>query len=112
MIITRPIDGTYLIKTYSDLGYLIRQEDTGRLYASAIDAREHAHTYTETNLPIVSDPEQLQELINEQQEINWSLRQYSVIDELNSLKTNFSQLQETNDILTGCLLEMSEIVYE
>lgn len=34
--------------TYSDEGYLIEQESTGRIYAAAFDLDEYPQTYTET----------------------------------------------------------------
>lgn len=44
-----------LIKTYSDIGMLIRQEPTGELYAEAIDIANTTYTYVETNIPIEDD---------------------------------------------------------
>lgn len=46
-------DGVDLYRTYSDSGFMIRQE-TGVLYTEAIDI-EGVHTYTETDVPIDDD---------------------------------------------------------
>lgn len=50
-------DGT-LIKTTSDAGMMIRQDETGILYAEAIDPVNVGRTYTETDIPVdASDDE-------------------------------------------------------
>jgi hypothetical protein len=36
------------IRTYSDAGYTVKQDQTGREYASAIDLENSGYTYTET----------------------------------------------------------------
>ena len=41
-----------LVKTYSDEGYKIRQDGTGRVYDTAIDPADTGRTYTETEEPI------------------------------------------------------------
>ena len=41
-------DGVRLFRTYSDAGYMIRQEQTGIEYAEAIDVENAPYTYTET----------------------------------------------------------------
>ena len=41
-------DGVDLYKTYSDEGYTIKQEETGNIYAEAIDVSSANYTYTET----------------------------------------------------------------
>ena len=41
-----------LIRTYSDSGKLIRQDETGDLYSEAIDPEFTNRTYTETDTPI------------------------------------------------------------
>ena len=54
MIITEnvTIDGRQFVKTYSDEGMYIRQEQTGAVYSEAIDVENSALTYTETDIPI------------------------------------------------------------
>lgn len=54
MIITEnvTIDGRQFVKTYSDEGMYIRQEQTGAMYSEAIDVENSAFTYTETDIPI------------------------------------------------------------
>ena len=44
---TRP-DGVDLYRTYSDQGFLIQQDQTGKKYSEAVDV-EGKYTYTETN---------------------------------------------------------------
>ena len=41
-----------LYRTYSDAGYLIRQEQTGAEYSEAIDVDDAPYTYTETETAI------------------------------------------------------------
>lgn len=48
--------GWVLIKTYSDLGMMIRQDESGELYPEAIDPESSHRTYTETDIPI-EEPE-------------------------------------------------------
>lgn len=40
------------VKTYSDAGVYIRQEQTGAMYSEAIDIENSAFTYVETDIPI------------------------------------------------------------
>ena len=40
------------IHTYSDAGMMIKQLDTGILYSDAMDLKEYAHEYEETEEPI------------------------------------------------------------
>lgn len=39
-------------RTYSDKGFMIRQDSTGILYGEAIDPYDSDRTYTETDIPI------------------------------------------------------------
>ncbi len=54
MIITEnvTIDGRQFVKTYSDEGMYIRQEQTDALYSEAIDVENAPFTYVETDIPI------------------------------------------------------------
>lgn len=45
-------DGWDLVRTYSSRGMKIRQDETGELYAEAIDPAFMHRTYTETEIPI------------------------------------------------------------
>lgn len=58
-------DGT-LIKHYSDAGMLLRQEETGELYADPIDVVPCSYTYTETNESI----EELEEMTENEEKSN------------------------------------------
>lgn len=55
------VNGTDLIKTYSDL-YMIKQVETGILYAEAIDVPDK-YTYEETDTPkpVLELPEEVKE---------------------------------------------------
>ena len=48
-------DGVVLVRSYSTLGVLIRQDGTGAEYAEAIDPQEAGRTYTETETPIETE---------------------------------------------------------
>ena len=52
IITERHEDSVDLVRTYSDRGMMIRQDETGTLYAEAIDPDYMGRTYTETNIPI------------------------------------------------------------
>lgn len=54
MIITENviIESRQFVKTYSDAGLYIRQEQTGAMYSEAIDIENSAFTYVETDIPI------------------------------------------------------------
>ena len=45
-------DGVNLYRTYSDKGMKIRQNETGVIYAEAIDVENAPYTYSETDEPI------------------------------------------------------------
>ena len=49
---TQRKDGAKLYRTYSDIGMMIRQNETGVEYAEAIDVEGAPYTYTETETPI------------------------------------------------------------
>ncbi len=51
---TRP-DGVKLYRTYSDKGFFIEQ-NTGVIYAEAVDVENSGFTYTETTIPIPAEP--------------------------------------------------------
>ena len=59
------VNGTDLVKTYSEL-YMIKQVETGILYAEAIDVLGK-YTYEETNIqkPDIELPEEVKELFKE-----------------------------------------------
>ena len=48
-------DGINLYRTYSDSKLMIRQVETGNVYAEAIDVENAAYTYEETSMPIDAD---------------------------------------------------------
>lgn len=55
-IVVERIEGsTDLIKTYSDKGMMILQEQTGTMYEEAIDVDYAGYTYVETDIPIDTD---------------------------------------------------------
>lgn len=51
--------GWALVKTYSDVGMLIRQDETGTLFSEAVDPQFVNRTYTETDIPIDADDEEI-----------------------------------------------------
>ena len=57
IIVERVEDSTDLIKTYSDAGMMILQEQTGIMYAEAIDVDYAGYTYVETDVPIGQEEE-------------------------------------------------------
>lgn len=56
---TKGISGVVFIYTYSDAGYKIRQDGTGALYDEAYDPVDTYRTYTETDIPIDDDEEEI-----------------------------------------------------
>lgn len=48
-------DGINLYRTYSDSKLMIRQVETGDIYAEAIDVENAAYTYEETGMSIDAD---------------------------------------------------------
>ena len=59
------VNGVDLVKTYSDL-YMIKQVETGILYAEAIDVPDK-YTYEETDTPkpVMESPKEVKEPIKE-----------------------------------------------
>ena len=49
---TQRKDDVKLYRTYSNIGMMIRQNETGVEYAEAIDVEGAPYTYTETETPI------------------------------------------------------------
>ena len=54
---TLPDDDRILTKTYSDEGYMIIQDETGIMYAEAVDPKDMNRTYTESNVKIKQNTE-------------------------------------------------------
>jgi hypothetical protein len=52
---TEIISGREFTHNYSDAGYMIEQNETGILYADALDITPCPYTYTETDIPIEPD---------------------------------------------------------
>lgn len=48
-------DGVNLYRTYSNNKLMIKQIETGNLYAEAIDVESAVYTYEETDIPIEED---------------------------------------------------------
>ena len=48
-------DGINLYRTYSDSRLMIRQVETGNVYAEAIDVENAAYTYEETGMSVETD---------------------------------------------------------
>ena len=48
-------DGVNLYRTYSDSNLMIKQVETGNVYAEAIDVENAAYTYEETDISIDAD---------------------------------------------------------
>ena len=53
MIVQETIEGNdNLVKTYSDIGMMIRKIGTDELYSEAIDPKKLGRRYEETDIPI------------------------------------------------------------
>ena len=52
-------DGVNLYRTYSDENFMIRQNETGDLYDEAIDVENAPYTYTETDIPIEEEENEM-----------------------------------------------------
>ena len=59
-IVVERVEGSQnLIKTYSDAGLMIQQEQTGVIYEEAIDVDSTGYTYIETDTPIEGEDTEL-----------------------------------------------------
>jgi hypothetical protein len=54
-------DGVNLYRTYSDENFMIKQNETGNLYDEAIDVENAPYTYTETDIPIEEEENEMVE---------------------------------------------------
>lgn len=61
MIITQTLDGTNLVRRYSDIGKMLLQNETGIIYGEAVDIANAPYTYTEISVPENSDTEEISE---------------------------------------------------
>lgn len=52
---TVTINGRTFTRTYSDSGYMIKQDGTGAVYSEAYDPVDSGRTYTETEEEIVTE---------------------------------------------------------
>lgn len=59
-IVVERVEGSQnLIKTYSNTGLMIQQEQTGAIYEEAIDVDSMGYTYIETDTPIEGEDTEL-----------------------------------------------------
>lgn len=64
-IVVERIEGSNdLIKTYSDKGMMILQEQTGDMYSEAVDVDYAGYTYVETDIPIEEDESSDSEILD------------------------------------------------
>ena len=61
MIITQTLDGTNLVRRYSDIGKMLLQNETGIIYGEAVDIENAPYTYTEVSAPENPDTEEISE---------------------------------------------------
>lgn len=59
MIITQTLDGTNLVRRYSDIGKMLLQNETGIIYGEAVDIENAPYTYTEVSAPENPDAEEI-----------------------------------------------------
>ncbi len=52
-------DGVKLYRTYSDRNMMIQKDGTDETYSEAIDVESSGFTYTETDIPIEGDTDEL-----------------------------------------------------
>lgn len=52
-------DGVKLYRTYSDRNMMIQKDGTDETYSEAIDVENSGFTYTETDIPIEGDTDEL-----------------------------------------------------
>lgn len=55
------------VRHVSDSGMMLRQNETGEMYSDAVDIFPCPYTYTETDIPINVEPEELTELFMEEE---------------------------------------------
>lgn len=61
MIVTEYLNGGTLIRHYSDVGALLLQNETGLKYSDPVDVIPCAYTYTETDEPVETVEEEVEE---------------------------------------------------
>lgn len=91
-----------LIRTYSDAGMYIRQEN-GDLYVEAIDVYPTTHTYEETTTPHGVKKEIDTEALQRRVE--------SIESENKTMSAEIKAAIESNQMLEDCVAEMAEEVY-
>ena len=61
MILTELLKDGTLIKHYSDKGVMLLQNETGIMYSEPVDLVPCAYTYSETDIPIENEEEEIVE---------------------------------------------------
>ena len=106
MIISEPIGDGSLIKLYSDQQVMIKNEDNGMVYEEVIlPADADVNKYYETEIPNID--------VNEHPKVQLLLN--TVLDntlDVYNLRQQNKFLEEQNNMLTECVLELSELLYE
>lgn len=55
-------DGVNLYRTFSDAGMMILQNETDTMYSEAVDVENSGYTYSETNIPVETEEEIVEEV--------------------------------------------------
>lgn len=55
-------DGVTLIRRYSDEGVMLYQDQTGYVYTEVVDVEDSGFTYTETDIPIEDEIDDIEAL--------------------------------------------------
>ena len=61
MILTEYLNNGTLIKHYSDKGVMLLQNETGIMYSDPVDIYPCPFTYSETDIPVEGDGEEITE---------------------------------------------------
>ena len=66
MIQSEYLNDNTLVRHYSDSGLLILQNETGTKYPEAVDVVPCPYTYTETDEPLETEEEKIEESLEEE----------------------------------------------
>lgn len=78
-------DGVSLYRTYSDTKHYIKQVETGKVYAEAIDTEDKNYTYVETD-EVVLTPEESIKKMEEEMRLRQEERERQMREEMEKMR--------------------------
>lgn len=110
MLMFEYVDNNSRIRHYSNMNMMIRQKETNILYEDAVDYLPCKYTYEETDIPIESEEEEIEDMISSR---NISNNEYFQLGDNLYYSTSSIASGENIEVGVNCeLVELSDVLNE